>query len=156
VSQTNTDIIPLWLGLGLRNAGQGLIAAQCFVASRDLLALPRPYFSACLQQNIAICSAGCTATFLLQASSTSALTSTSKPTPTTLPCIPTLPTVCQVLNSGLLAPVLLTVNTVVCQQVLDSFILPNPAAPCFETNLLSILTSQDFGLCLTANFPLCR
>jgi hypothetical protein len=114
VSQTNTDIIPLWLELGLRNAGQGLIAAQCFVASRDLLALPRPYFSACLQQNIAICLASCTTTFLLQVSSISVLTSTLKPTLTTLPCIPTLLTVYQVLNLGLLTPVLLTVNTVVC------------------------------------------
>ncbi|KAF1914108.1 hypothetical protein BDU57DRAFT_518892 [Ampelomyces quisqualis] len=92
----------------------------------------------------------------MSTSTTSSISSPSAtPTPSPALCVAALPAVCQVPNAGLLAPVLLTVNTVACQLALNALLTPNPAAVCFGTNLLSTLTGQDFGQCLAVNFPLC-
>jgi hypothetical protein len=82
--------------------------------------------------------------------------STPTPSPSPSPgCLTALPAVCQVPNSGLLAPVLLTVDTLACQLALNTLLTPNPAAICFANNLLSTITGQDFALCLATNVPLC-
>jgi hypothetical protein len=83
-------------------------------------------------------------------------TPTPSPSPSPSPgCLTALPAVCQVPNSGLLAPVLLTVDTLACQLALNTLLTPNPAAICFANNLLSTITGQDFALCLATNVPLC-
>jgi hypothetical protein len=140
--------------LGCQSALNALLtpnpAALCF--STNLLGtLTGQDFGLCLATNFPLCPTTPSPT------PTPTPIPTPTPTPTSIPsgCIATLPSVCAVSSSGLLAPVLLTVDTLGCQLALNGLLSPNPAALCFSTNLLSTLTGNDFGLCLAANFPLC-
>jgi hypothetical protein len=138
---------------GLGNFGLGA-AAQCFNVGVSVSSLTGTNVGACLRQSVPICSTvPCSS--VLSTTPSPIISTPAPPSPTPTPCVAALPSVCQVPNSGLLAPVLLTVNTVACQLALNSLLPANPAALCFSNNLLSTLTGQDFTLCLSSNFPLC-